>query len=218
MSLYSVLISFAHDLHYKMLWVCSSWPLELHFVLAWYYFQQDSGSTWRLHGKWKLLENLSSTSLNIPMGNENELKKSCLLKQDYDCPHRLGCCVSLNTGSHQAHRCMFAHFRPPVIRSIVSWFCCMSRCRLVSSRCWLTCVPLELRRPSPRTPSPKKKCHHHLIRLFPLITKALQHLHVGWRVFICGHGHRATTWRTMGQKLTYVGLARDARAKMQYYQ
>ena len=35
----------------------------------------------------------------------------------------------------------------------------------------------------------------------------------GWgcRVFICGHGHRAKKWRTVGQKVTYSGPKSDVR-------
>ena len=38
----------------------------------------------------------------------------------------------------------------------------------------------------------------------------------GWGVFICGHGHRAKKWRTVGQNLTYAGLKSDVWAKMQH--
>ena len=38
----------------------------------------------------------------------------------------------------------------------------------------------------------------------------------GW-VIICGHGHRAKKWRTVGQKVTYAGLKSDVRAKMQHW-
>ena len=51
---------------------------------------------------------------------------------------------------------MFPHFRPPVTLSTVSWFCCRSRCRSVSSWCRVSLLPLELRRPSARTRSPLK--------------------------------------------------------------
>ena len=34
---------------------------------------------------------------------------------------------------------------------------------------------------------------------------------VGWGVFICGHGHRAKKWRTVGQKVTYSGPKCDVR-------
>ena len=47
---------------------------------------------------------------------------------------------------------------------------------------------------------------------------------VGWRVFICGHGHRAKSdiqWakmgRTVGQNGTYAGLKSDVWAKMQHW-
>ena len=40
--------------------------------------------------------------------------------------------------------------------STMSWFCCRSRCGLVSSQCRISLVPLELRHPSPRTQSPTK--------------------------------------------------------------
>ena len=85
----------------------------------------SGGSTWRLQSVCKLLANPTSTSLNIPLGNENEALDSskhhgnCKIKllhwtvtltslhlqrnegqyhafEDCDCPHRLGCCVSLN--------------------------------------------------------------------------------------------------------------------------
>ena len=39
----------------------------------------------------------------------------------------------------------------------------------------------------------------------------------GWGVFICGHGHRAKKWRTVGQNVTYAGLKSDVRAKMQHW-
>ena len=110
---------------------------------------------------WKLLANPTSTSLNFPVGNKNEAldsskqhgdRKIKLLQwtvtlislhlqwnegqnhasEDCDCPHRLGCCVSLNV---KAHRLKFPHFRPPVTLSTVSWFCFRSRCRPVSSWC-----------------------------------------------------------------------------------
>ena len=58
--------------------------------------------------------------------------------------------------SHQAHRCMFPHFRPLVTLSTVSWFCCRSRCRLVSGWYRVSRLPLELRCPSLQTQSPWK--------------------------------------------------------------
>ena len=237
--------------------------------------------------------------------------------------------------SHQAHRCMFPHFRPPVTLSTASWFCCRSRCRPVSSWCRVSLLSLELRRPSPRTQSSPLKLPSPPLRLFQLVTKASYHLYttqdthwwlciftqgpklcifmikhksrwhlttslsdytencllpaileskpmsvpvyspcqyftkihttegfnkknsvnfmclstfysfivlltfylilstqnyfwsmtgVGVGVFICGHGHRAQKWRTVGQKwrtvgqnVTYAGLKSDVRAKMQHW-
>ena len=55
---------------------------------------------------------------------------------------------------HQDHRCIFPNFRPPVTLSTLSWFCCRSRCRPVSSWCRVSLLPLELRCPSTRTQSP----------------------------------------------------------------
>ena len=70
---------------------------------------------------------------------------------------------------------MFSHFRPPVTLSTVSWFCCRSRCRPVSSWCKVSLLPLELRS-SARTQSlwklPSPPC-----RLFQLVTKASHHLY-----------------------------------------
>ena len=54
LSLYSVLISFAHNLHYKRLWVCSSRPLELRFVRAWDCCQQDAAALADQHGDCKV--------------------------------------------------------------------------------------------------------------------------------------------------------------------
>ena len=51
-------------------------PLELHFVRAWKCSQQDAAALadqhGDQHGACKLLLNLTNTSLNIPMGNENK--------------------------------------------------------------------------------------------------------------------------------------------------
>ena len=57
LSLYSVLISFAHNLHYKMLWVCSLRPLELHFVHAWDCCQQDAAALADQHDDCKVRGN-----------------------------------------------------------------------------------------------------------------------------------------------------------------
>ena len=99
---------------------------------------------------------------------------SCLWRLRLPTPVGLLC--QFECRSHQAHRCMLSHFRPPVTLSTVSWFCCRSRCRPVSSWCRVSLLPLELRRPSARTqslwklPSPPR-------RLFQLVTKASQHLY-----------------------------------------
>ena len=77
---------------------------------------------------------------------------SCLRRLRLPTSVRLLC--QFECRSHQAHRCIFPHFRPPVVLSTVSWFCCRSRCRPVSSWCRVSVLPLELRRPSARTQSP----------------------------------------------------------------
>ena len=85
----------------------------------------SGGSTWRLQSAWKLLANLTFISLNIPLGKwkrgPREFKTSRRpeikllqwtvtlisfhsqwnegqyhVSEDCNCPHRLGCCVSLN--------------------------------------------------------------------------------------------------------------------------
>ena len=66
-------------------------------------------------------------------------------------------------------------FCPPVTLSTVSWFCCRSRCRLVSSWCRVlfhhsNFVIHHLERKA------RKNCHHHLVRLYQLVTKALHYL------------------------------------------
>ena len=143
----------------------------------------SGGSTWRLQSVCKLLANPTFTSLNIPWGNETEAldsskqhgdRKIKLLQwtvpltslhlqmecRSVSClwrlrlPTSVGLLCPFECRSHQAHRCMFPHFRPPVTLSTVSWFCCRSRCRPVSSWCRVSLLPLELRRPSPRTQSP----------------------------------------------------------------
>ena len=96
------------------------------------------------------------------------------LKTELPTPVELLC--PFECRSHQAHRCMLSHFRPPVTLSTVSWFCCRSRCRPVSSWCRVSLLPLELRRPSARTQSPWKLPSSPR-RLFQLVTKASQHLH-----------------------------------------
>ena len=143
--------------------VCSSRPIELHFVRAWHRFQQDAAAPvdqdgdCKVHAK--LQANLTSTLLNIPLGNENETlgsskhqddqKSNCynqvshLKRPTHDglkvniMPWRLGCFVSLIVGSHLAHRCMFPHFRPPVTLSTMAWFCYLGKSHSVGEA-WLT--------------------------------------------------------------------------------
>ena len=79
---------------------------------------------------------------------------SCLWRLRLPTPVGLLC--QFECRSHQAHRCMLSHFRPPVTLSTLSWFCCRSPCRPVSSWCRVSLLPLELRRPSARTQSPWK--------------------------------------------------------------
>ena len=49
--------------------------------------------------------------------------------ENCDHPHHLECCVCLNAIAHEAHRCMFAHFRPPALLSTMPCFCCRPQCR-----------------------------------------------------------------------------------------
>ena len=77
---------------------------------------------------------------------------SCLRRLRLPTPVGLLC--KFECHSHQSYWCMFPHFPPPVNLSTVSWFCCSSRCRLVSSWCRVSLSPLEFRRPSTRTQSP----------------------------------------------------------------
>ena len=108
-----------------MLWLCFSRPLELHFVRARHCCQQNAAALVDQYGDCKVLANLTPTSLNIPLGNENEAidsskthhgdqKSNCCSELSHislhsqwneghyhaseycDCPHRLGCCVSVN--------------------------------------------------------------------------------------------------------------------------
>ena len=79
---------------------------------------------------------------------------SCLWKLRF--PTLFGLLCQFECRTHQANWCMFPHFRPPVALSTVSWLCCRSRCRLVSSWCRDSLLPLELYCPSPRTQSPYK--------------------------------------------------------------
>ena len=58
---------------------------------------------------------------------------SCLWRLRLPTPVGLLC--QFECRSHQAHSCMLPRFRPPVTPSTVSWFCCRSRCRPVSSWC-----------------------------------------------------------------------------------
>ena len=99
---------------------------------------------------------------------------SCLWRLQLPTPVGLLC--QFECRLHQAHRCMLSHFHPPVTLSTVSWFCCRSRCRPVSSWCRISLLPLELRRPSARTQSPWKLPPPPR-RLFQLVTKASQHLY-----------------------------------------
>ena len=99
---------------------------------------------------------------------------SCLWRLRLPTP--VGWLCQFECRSHQAHRCMLPHFRPPVTLSTMSWFCCRSRCRPVSSWCLVSLLPLELRRPSARTQSPwKLPSPPH--RLFQMVTKASHHLY-----------------------------------------
>ena len=95
---------------------------------------------------------------------------SCLWRLRLPTP--IGLLCQLECRSHHAHRCMFPHFRPPVTLSTVSWFCCRSQCRLVSSWHRVSRLPLELRRPFLKV---CKNCRRHLVRLFQLVTKASHH-------------------------------------------
>ena len=75
-----------------------------------------------------------SIAENIPMTGNQTAAMNCYTyiahsqwdesryhaSEDCDCPHRLGCYVSFECCSHQAHGCMFPHFRPPVVLSTVS--------------------------------------------------------------------------------------------------
>ena len=90
-------------------------------------------------------------------------------------PTPVGLLCQFECRSHQAHR-MLSNFRPPVTLSTVSWFCCRSPCRLASSWCRVSFLPLELRRPSARTQNPWKLLPPPR-RLFQLVTKASQHLY-----------------------------------------
>ena len=76
--------------------------------------------------------------------------------------------------SHQAHRCMFPHFRPPVTLLTVSWFCCRSWCRPVSSWCRVSLLPLVVHHLELKA---RKNCRHRLVRLFQLVTKASHHIY-----------------------------------------
>ena len=40
---------------------------------------------------------------------------------------------------------------------------------------------------------------------------------LGWKMFICGHGHRAKTWRTVGQSLTYSRPKTDVSRAEKWY-
>ena len=71
-------------------------------------------------------------------------------------PTPVGLLCQFECRSHQAHRCIFPHFRPPVTLSTVSWIFCRSRCRPASSWYGVSRLALELRRPSLRTLSPQK--------------------------------------------------------------
>ena len=161
---YSVLISFAHNVHYKMLWVSSSRPLELHFLRACLLSARCSssgGSTWRLQSACKLLKtsrrpqnqtaamNCHTYITPLTMGWRSV---SCLWRLRL--PTSVGLLCQFECRVHQAHRCVFPHFRPPVTLSTVSWFCCRSRCRPVISWCRVSLLPLELRHPSAWTQSP----------------------------------------------------------------
>ena len=164
----------------------------------------SSGWTWRLQSACKLLANLTSlvnkTRRSIAK-HHNDQKSSCCNELPWSCrsthklmkvsithlktasAHIVWVVCQFECRSHQAHRCMFPHFRPPVTLSTMSSLCCRSRCRPVSSWCGISLLTL---------------------------------VWVGVGVFICGHGHMAKTWRTVGQNLTKAGLKSDVWAKMKH--
>ena len=169
-----------------MLWVCSSRPLELHFVRAWDCCQQVAAALADQHGDSKCVKTTSESHVHFTKHSPGEMKArpsiaqnitttrnqtaamtghtyiapftmewrlvSCLRRLRLPTPIWLLC--QFECRSHQAHRYMFPHFRPLVTLSTVSWFCCRSRCRSVSSWCRVSLLPLEFCRPSARTQSP----------------------------------------------------------------
>ena len=183
---------FTLNLHCKMLWVCSSRPLELRFVRAWDCSQQNAATLanqhvdckvhvnyqrishpirWKFSGKWK---RGPSTAMNITMTRNQTAAMISFHSKDYDYPHRLDCCISLYAGSHLALQCMFAHFRSPchqchdsIAGPNVGWSAACFKFLLYHSNFVIPHFQLKAR----------QNCRRHLVRLFPLVTKSSHHLH-----------------------------------------
>ena len=193
-----------------MLWVCSSRPLELHFVRAWDCCTELSHLYRSTHDGIKVstmplktvAAYINSVAVSVWISFASSIDV-CFLIFAYRSP------------CQQCHDSVAGH---GVGRSAAGVEFLFYHSNFVNHH--------------PELKS-RKNCNGHLVRHFQLVSKASQHLYTAqagvvgggcWSVFICGHGHRAKKWCTVGQKVTKSGpkcdvrrAENDARAKMEHY-